>query len=99
MTSITITLPKSQWDLLVDYADAGIDDKLHWITHSSENPQADRAEVDAACEALQGVINALRSPWPDDLRAALAWALDQIDDDLDPDHQAALAAARALLKA
>ena len=30
---------------------------------------------------------------------ALRWALDQLDDDLDPDHQAALAAARATLAA
>ena len=33
-----------------------------------------------------------------DLRDALAWALDQIEDDLDPDHQAALAHARSLLE-
>jgi hypothetical protein len=33
-----------------------------------------------------------------DLRDALAWALDQIEDDLDPDHQAALANARSLLE-
>lgn len=33
-----------------------------------------------------------------ELRAALAWALDQIEDSLDLDHQAALAGARALLE-
>lgn len=33
-----------------------------------------------------------------DLKAALAWALDQIEDSLDPDHQAALAHARSLLE-
>jgi hypothetical protein len=33
-----------------------------------------------------------------ELRAALTWALDQIDDDLDPDHQAALAAAHKALE-
>jgi hypothetical protein len=33
-----------------------------------------------------------------ELLAALAWALDQIEDDLDLDHRAALAAARNLLK-
>ena len=33
-----------------------------------------------------------------DLKAALAWALDQIEDDLDLDHQAALAGARKLLE-
>jgi hypothetical protein len=30
-----------------------------------------------------------------ELAAALQWALDQIEDDLDPDHQAALEAAHA----
>ncbi len=39
----------------------------------------------------------LRAKAPD-LKAALAWALDQIEDDLDPDHQAALAHARSLLE-
>ena len=33
----------------------------------------------------------------DELRAALAWALDQIEDDLDLDHQAAMAGARKLI--
>ena len=33
-----------------------------------------------------------------DLLEALEWALDQIDDDLDPDHQAALKAAHNALK-
>lgn len=33
-----------------------------------------------------------------DLRDALQWALDQIDDDPDPEHKAALAAARELLE-
>ena len=33
-----------------------------------------------------------------ELRAALAWALDQIEDSLDLDHQAALAGARKLLE-
>lgn len=32
-----------------------------------------------------------------EMRDALVWALDQIEDDLDPDHQAALAAARELV--
>jgi|SanBayMetagenome_1026888.scaffolds.fasta_scaffold68059_2 hypothetical protein len=32
------------------------------------------------------------------LRDALLWALCQIEDDLDPDHQAALAAAHALVE-
>lgn len=32
-----------------------------------------------------------------ELRDALLWALNQIEDDLDPDHQAALAAAYQLV--
>jgi len=32
------------------------------------------------------------------LEAALRWALEQIDDDLDPDHQAALADAWSLVE-
>jgi hypothetical protein len=32
-----------------------------------------------------------------ELEAALSWAIDQIDDDLDPDHQAALQRARELV--
>lgn len=35
----------------------------------------------------------------DELRTALKWALDQMDDDLDPDHQEAMERARQLLKA
>lgn len=35
---------------------------------------------------------------PHDVVEALRWALDQIEDDLDPDHQAALDAARAALE-
>jgi hypothetical protein len=33
----------------------------------------------------------------DEMAAALRWALDQIEDSLDPDHQAALAAAHQTL--
>lgn len=32
-----------------------------------------------------------------EMRDALLWALDQIEDDLDPNHQAALAAAHQLV--
>jgi hypothetical protein len=41
------------------------------------------------------ILNAARDALPEML-AALAWALDQIEDDIDPDHQAALNAARAM---
>ena len=34
-----------------------------------------------------------------DLLAALQWALSQIEDSLDPDHQAALESARAIARA
>ena len=42
------------------------------------------------------ILNAARDALPE-LLAALAWALDQIEDDIDPDHQAALNAARAMV--
>ena len=48
--------------------------------------------------ALECSANARLIAKAPDLKAALAWALDQIEDDLDPDHQAALAHARSLLE-
>jgi hypothetical protein len=49
-------------------------------------------------DAKQAESNARLIARAPDLKAALAWALDQIEDDLDPDHQAALAHARSLLE-
>ena len=49
--------------------------------------------------ALECSANARLIAKAPDLLVALAWALDQIEDDLDPDHQAALAHARSLLEA
>ena len=40
----------------------------------------------------------LTRPHVEELKAALRWALDQIDDDPDLDHQAALAGAWALME-
>jgi len=40
----------------------------------------------------------LTRPHVDELKAALRWALDQVEDDLDLDHKAALAGAWALLE-
>jgi hypothetical protein len=48
------------------------------------NPQETEANIDLACAAPE-------------LLEALKWALDQINDDLDPDHQAALEAAHAVV--
>jgi hypothetical protein len=42
------------------------------------------------------ILNAARAALPE-MVAALTWALDQIEDDIDPDHQAALSAARAMV--
>ena len=39
----------------------------------------------------------LTRPHVEELKAALRWALEQIEDDLDPDHQAAMADAWELL--
>lgn len=51
-------------------------------------PERPRAEAEA---------NATLMALAPDLLDALRWALDQIEDSLDPDHQAALAAAHALI--
>lgn len=53
---------------------------------------------DTGDDDAQGAANARLIAKAPDLKAALAWALDQIEDDLDPDHQAALAGARKLLE-
>jgi len=50
------------------------------------------ATVDSVNEADARLIAAAPT-----LLSALEWALTQIDDDLDPDHQAALNAARAMV--
>lgn len=50
------------------------------------------------CHTKEDEHNARLIAKAPDLRDALAWALDQIEDDLDPDHQAALAHARSLLE-
>ncbi len=42
------------------------------------------------------ILNAARDALPE-LLDALRWALDQVEDDLSADHQAALSAARAMV--
>jgi hypothetical protein len=61
------------------------------MTYTYTTYKAMRAEMAEA--TLDLLINER-----DTLRAALMWALDQIDDDPDPDHQAALAAAHKALE-
>jgi hypothetical protein len=53
--------------------------------------------VSGAAEELRA-DDALAAAAPD-LLAALQWALSQIEDSLDPDHQAALESARAIARA
>ncbi len=74
-------------------------------THSPTDVLADgRMMIATARDGLNGiardeaVANARLIARAPEFRAALAWALDQIEDDLDPSHQAALANARSLLK-
>lgn len=49
------------------------------------------------CGSGDVAANALLIAAAPDLLEALRWALDQLDDDLNPDHAAALAAAHAAL--
>ena len=73
----------------MQYAQAPRNVRADWTIYSGNEPVAD----------VHGPVGLARlfvkAP---DLKAALAWALDQIEDDLDPDHQAALAHARSLLE-
>lgn len=46
---------------------------------------------------IKRVVDPVVAQYLMQLRDALRWALTQIEDDLDPDHQAALEAARALI--
>lgn len=73
--------------------------------HSPTDIVADgRMMIAMARDGLNGialdeaVANARLIARAPELRAALAWALDQIEGSLDLDHQAALAGARKLLK-
>lgn len=54
-----------------------------------------RADWQDDCPDARLIVRAVNSF--DAMREALRWALDQIEDDLDLDHQAALSAARAAL--
>ena len=56
--------------------------------------KSSQVRIAVECSELNARLIA-RAP---ELRAALAWALDQIEDSLDLDHQAALAGARKLLE-
>lgn len=80
-------------------------DDSYYATFHNENPGrtetvfeiVNRDEGVTPCYATNLDDARLIAKAPD-LKAALAWALDQIEDDLDPDHQAALAHARSLLE-
>lgn len=52
---------------------------------------------DSSTPTLQQCFNARLIAAAPDLLSALQWAVNQIDDDLDPDHQNALHAARAAI--
>lgn len=62
----------------------------------NDEPAAFRIDANGGTVALIntiGIADARLIAVAPDLLAALQWALDQIEDSLDPDHQAALAAA------
>jgi len=66
-----------------------------WCHDCQEHTGLDFPETTPADDARRQAADAAREAGPE-LLVALRWALEQIDDDLDPDHQAALAAAREL---
>lgn len=58
-----------------------------------------RDELESALPLpIKRVVDPVVAQYLMQLRDALRWALDQIEDDLDPDHQAALEAARNLVE-
>jgi ACT domain-containing protein len=65
MTMLTITMPKSQWILLRDYADAGLSDKTDWLQQVNptdvDDMAAEHAELEAASCALIALIYALKT--------------------------------------
>jgi hypothetical protein len=61
----------------------------HWYSVASVNSKKLTADGNSA--------NARLIACAPELLSALQWALDQIEDDLDPDHQAALEAAHAVV--
>lgn len=72
-----------------------------------EEDGASEAEIERALDAYEaanpddGIESESGNLFPniiDKLIVALAWALDQIEDDLDLDHRATMAAARAILE-
>lgn len=73
-----------------------------WIATLSDDARVfDRITAANGAPVLRGHIGytpdaALIAAAPD-LLAALQWALDQIEDDLDPGHQSAMQAARAAI--
>jgi hypothetical protein len=103
---LSITLRESQWALLRDFAQEKFDERRFHLQYMS-TPDADdqmdclEDEIDrlqAAKTTLDELVCALHSPnRAEDLRAALAWALAQIDPDIAGKHHQAMAAAHALV--
>lgn len=80
--------------MITDIANAlreGATNKAIWDYRTSFNTVYRR--IESTQDAMHDAVTVLEGL--PQLVAALGWALDQIEDDLDPDHQAAFAAARA----
>lgn len=74
MTTRTITLPTEQWDLLIHYLDAAIEDKQTWLNewpNQADDPEAEQAEINAAQRALDALIGAVSSTKADPYLAAI----------------------------
>lgn len=69
----------------------------NWCHDCDDNTPIEFGETTPADDARRQSAEAARDAGPE-LLAALRWAVEQVSDDLDPDHQAAIAAARALVE-
>jgi hypothetical protein len=87
-TAIINTSPRSHLQLDVNMTVTQKRDAIYTLLGTMPEPEA--------CGWLQSEFPAWFKP-ESAVTDALRWALEQIEDDLDPDHQAALAAAWATL--
>jgi len=90
----------TQGPWIAEYRNRSYFDIFAPSAHAADSPRA--SKVAEICSNGNKSIDEMRAnarliAAAPTLLSALEWALTQIDDDLDPDHQAALNAARAMV--